>query len=236
LKKIFIAEIGNNHFGSFQNFRELVSAAKDSGATHVKSQLFNPLKLKGSMPVEFYQKCAEIHHRLPLLEEIAEKAGIHLFFSCFDAFEEYEAKQKFKKIAAPQSEQIFRHGKVLKRWFIDNKNVIISLGKGIKHFPILSKAVVLHASEYLTDTPNLGRITEMMRFYDNVYGREKGLVGYSDHTIGIRACIDAIEIHGANYIEKHFTIKKNLKYNGVVFRDTVHGATPKEFQELTRRY
>ena len=34
-------------------------------------------------------------------------------------------------------------------------------------------------------------------------------IGYSDHTIGVEACLGAVAL-GAKIIEKHFTINKNI--------------------------
>ena len=39
---------------------------------------------------------------------------------------------------------------------------------------------------------------------------EDGIHGYSDHTIGIEACKEAVR-RGAKYIEKHYTIDKELQ-------------------------
>ena len=39
---------------------------------------------------------------------------------------------------------------------------------------------------------------------------EGSLLGYSDHSIGIDACVEAVK-RGANYIEKHFTIDQSLQ-------------------------
>ena len=39
---------------------------------------------------------------------------------------------------------------------------------------------------------------------------EKGIIGYSDHSLGIDACIESVK-RGARIIEKHFTIDKTLQ-------------------------
>ena len=53
-------------------------------------------------------------------------------------------------------------------------------------------------------------------------------VGYSDHTVGITACIAAAAL-GAKIIEKHFTLDKNYSN----FRDHKISANPKEFKDLS---
>ena len=50
-------------------------------------------------------------------------------------------------------------------------------------------------------------------------------IGYSDHSIGIDACILAIS-RGAKVIEKHFTLDKSNQ----TIRDHTLSATPEEFR------
>jgi sialic acid synthase SpsE len=52
-------------------------------------------------------------------------------------------------------------------------------------------------------------------------------IGYSDHTLGLEACIIAIAL-GAQIIEKHFTLKKDFSD----FRDHQLSADPMEMKEL----
>ena len=55
-------------------------------------------------------------------------------------------------------------------------------------------------------------------------------IGYSDHTIGIDACIVAASM-GARVIEKHFT----LSHNYSSFRDHQLSANPKELSDLSKK-
>lgn len=236
MKKRFIAEIGNNHFGRLDYFKELIHAASESGADMVKGQLFDPEKIKGSMPKEFYKECFKVAYYLDEIKAYAKSLNMPIFFSCFDSFLEFERYQSLKKISASQSLDIFKNGNNIKEWNIDRGNVLISLHKDLEAFPILKQAVVMHVSDYLTDDPNLSRIEDMNNFYNSIHDRKPGLIGYSDHTIGIDACCDAINQYKVNYIEKHFTLSRNMKWKGEIFRDTVHGADPNEFKELTRRF
>ena len=43
-KPFIVAEIGNNHEGSFKNAIRLIESAKESGADAVKFQIYDPLK------------------------------------------------------------------------------------------------------------------------------------------------------------------------------------------------
>ena len=51
--------------------------------------------------------------------------------------------------------------------------------------------------------------------------------GYSDHTIGIEACL-AARVLGAEIIEKHFTLDKNFSN----FRDHSLSADPQDMKTL----
>ena len=55
-------------------------------------------------------------------------------------------------------------------------------------------------------------------------------VGYSDHTIGIDACVTAVAL-GAKVIEKHFTFDKKCPEG----TDHVLSADTQEFAEMVRR-
>ncbi len=55
-------------------------------------------------------------------------------------------------------------------------------------------------------------------------------IGYSDHTIGIDACIIAVAL-GASIVEKHFTFDKNYPEG----TDHIISATPEEFREMVEK-
>jgi len=58
--------------------------------------------------------------------------------------------------------------------------------------------------------------------------------GYSDHTCDYTNCIRAVRDYGATVVEKHFTLEKNVSFEGRVFRDTVHGATQEEVYKIAQ--
>lgn len=55
-------------------------------------------------------------------------------------------------------------------------------------------------------------------------------IGYSDHTIGIDACVAAVAL-GASVIEKHFTFDKSCPEG----TDHILSATPDEFKEMSQK-
>jgi sialic acid synthase SpsE len=57
------------------------------------------------------------------------------------------------------------------------------------------------------------------------------ITGYSDHSVGIDACIYAYSL-GANIIEKHFTLSEDKENS---FRDHKLSATPQELKKLIKK-
>lgn len=221
---MLIAEIGNNHFGDFQRAKELVRLAHASGADLIKGQCFRAESMGGgSMPRAFYERCAFSVDQYVELIDYARAIGNDLFYSIFSVgFEAVVDKQAWHKIAASQTKRGNAH------FSRDSENTFISvptaLGLPLHRF---KKASVLHVSDYLTTDPQLWHIATLAEFL----GRD---VGYSDHTMGIRSCVYARQLWGAQVIEKHFCLKNHESFEGVVFRDTVHGSSPRQFERLAK--
>lgn len=216
---MLIAEIGNNHLGSMEKARELIKAAHESGADVVKSQAFLARDItSGSMPKEFYRQCEFSFHQYVELISYAREIGTDLFFSIFSrSLEPLMIHQRYHKIAGSQSAVGFN--------FVEQKdadNVFVSVREGAKK-PDMKRARMLHVSDYLTEHPGLKNIGLLAEWY----GRP---AGYSDHTIGVSRCREAIEVHGAVVIEKHFTVTRDIYFQGVQYRDAVHAAMPNELE------
>lgn len=219
---LLIAEISNAHFGNFDTAKALIRAAHNSGASIVKGQAFMAKDIKtGSMPFEFYEQCQFSFQEYVELIEYAREIGTDLFYSIFSPeLSELLYEQRWHKIAGGQ----VRLGTYEK---IDNKKVIVSVPRDCE-LPYFVKSEILHVSDYFDEEPELKRITELGK----IYGRR---VGYSDHTLGIETAISAARDYGAHIIEKHFCLEKSVTFKGVVYRDTVHGVTPFEFEALARK-
>ena len=211
---MLIAEIGNNHFGDFNKAKELIKAAIDSGADLVKAQAFLPQDIKGgSMPRSFYKQCAFNGWRWLSLADYTQSLGGKLFFSIFSeelAF--LKGVAGWHKLAAGQSEKCDYD--MLE--FLDTpKNILSFKTKPAYEF---KNALTMAASGHF-DEPDWSLI--------------HALKGYSCHNVGINHCKAALAL-GAVTIEKHFTLEKDKSYNGITFRDTVHGSTPDEFEKLAK--
>lgn len=201
----------------------MIRIAHQCGADIIKGQAFRGEDIRGSMPLEFYQQCAfSIEQYLDLID-FARDIGNDLFYSIFSTgsgFSAIAAKQSWRKIAASQT----RSGMLTMADDAENCFVSVPLAVSVPRF---KKATMLHVTDYLASNPQLWHIETLTEFS----GQQ---AGYSDHTIGIDACVRAHHEYGASVIEKHFTLERNLAFNGTVYRDTVHGATPNELSKLAR--
>ncbi len=215
-----ISEIGLCHDGKMETAKEMIRISKECGADLVKGQAFIAGETKGSMPLGFYQERQLNQFQCIELILYARSIGIDMFYSIFSKeFDGIRGVQNYHKFSASQSKEQPR--KVEQN---DRFNVIVSVNP-LTQLPNLKSAIVLYASPYLADNPNL----EMITFLNMYYGRQ---VGYSDHTVGVEACISAVKDYGANVVEKHFTLTRDIYFDGVQFRDAKHSAMPDEMQRL----
>lgn len=200
----------------------MIRIAHRCGADLIKGQAFRAEDIRGgSMPLEFYKQCEFTIEEYLELIEYARFMENDMFYSIFSpGMEEIEKVQSWRKIAGSQT----RNGGLTMKDDADNLIVSVPVAASVPKF---KRATVLHVSEYLTSHPNLWHIQTLTEHT----GQQ---AGYSDHTMGIDACLRARELLDAVVIEKHFCLEKNVSFKGVVFRDTQHGATPDEFRRLAK--
>lgn len=217
-----ISEIGNTHFGSVDRAKEMIKISKECGADAAKFQAFEAKDVAqyGSMPVEFYDLVAlTIEEYLELLD-FGDSIKFPVFFSIFSKsmIPLWEVSE-YKKISAKQSTHVdFTDS-------IDQETTFASVNPDLGELPKIEHAKIMYASNYLTKSPNLWNIEKLKKHY----GRD---IGYSDHTIGVETCYEAFCKYNTPYIEKHFTIDRNFRFKGQIFRDCIHSATPDELESL----
>lgn len=220
---ILIADIGNNHFGDYELAKELIHQAIDSGADIIKGQAFREFDMNGSMPRAFYQKCELTKSQILNLISYSRLNEREMFFSIFsDGFGDVAKKQKYRKFAGGQTRKMTNSE--IEQY--DKANYFISMERR-QSFPELKNACALYVTDYLAENANL----EYLKTFSNLYKR----FGYSDHTINNDNPISAVLDYGAQVVEVHFTLKKNLSFASQVFRDTIFGKTPNELYQIARR-
>lgn len=218
-KPYIIAEIGSNFDQSLIKAKNMILAAKRSGADAVKFQLFNPKKLypsdKDKKIRDLFKKIKLRKNYIPKLISFAKKNKIEIFFSVFD-IENLNFLKKFNlstfKIASSEVinlkliHQITKTGKtvILSTGMSDIKDVenavrIIKKSKGKK---IIMQCASIYPAK-VSDS-NLNVLKSFKKKYPNFN------LGFSDHTINNISAIVAVGL-GCKYFEKHFTLNKKSK-------------------------
>lgn len=231
-KIIIIAEAGVNHNASMDMARRMVKEAARAGADYVKFQTAVPeLVISSIAPKAEYQKettgegesqlemCKAIHLPLtayPELAELCRKEGIGFMSTPFDLVSidslaeigmdywkipsgEITNLPYLRKIAAKGGRVILSTGMSTLDEVADAVDVLEK--GGISRDDI----ILLHCTtQYPTPYSDVN-----LKAMDRLRELHTGGVGYSDHTLGIEVPVAAAAL-GAQVIEKHFTLDKNL--------------------------
>jgi N,N'-diacetyllegionaminate synthase len=236
-----VAEVGNNHEGSFALAEQMVALAAEAGADAVKFQTIVPERL---ISPKDEKRLAQLRRfQLPYgdfekLARTAERAGLLFLSTPFDiesarfltslapAFKIASGDNNF----FPLIDVIARMGKPIilsagmselddmrrTKQFIEAiwAEIGVSPGLAILHCVVSYPTAVQDA--------NLMAIRQLASLGVTV--------GYSDHTLGIDAAVLSVAL-GARIIEKHFTIDKQHSD----FRDHQLSADRADLKELVRR-
>ena len=217
-KTFIIAEIGNNHEGSYTLAKKMIVEAWKTGVDAIKLQHIVPEKFfLNKEQIKKYKKFQFKDFEIRNLIQFAKRKKILLFWTFFDleSFEKYKNDLKLFKISSTDNNFYYYINKVLK----EKKPTFISLGlcsnkeidKLVKYIIKLDKNChkyisLLHCNSSYplkNSEANLSQIEFLKKKYP------KFIIGYSDHTIGTDASICAISL-GAKVLEKHFTINKKF--------------------------
>ena len=244
-KKVFIvAEIGNNHEGSFKIAKKMIYKAAAAGVDAVKFQTFLPehfVSFKDQSRLNKLRGFQLSYEQFKSLSKIAKKKRLIFFSTPLDikSAKFLNTIQPIFKIASgdnnfyPLIDTVAKFG----------KPIIVSTGvakidqiKKVynKILKVWSKKkknnrnlAFLHCvSSYPVpnEQTNLASIIYLKKLFPDV------VVGYSDHTIGINAAVLSV-IAGARIVEKHFTLDKNLSD----FRDHKLSADPREMRLMVNK-
>lgn len=248
-KTYIIAEAGVNHNGSLSLAKQLAEVAKKAGADAVKYQTFiaeNCISVFAPKADYQLENTTKSESQLEMVKQF------ELSFSQFKELKDYCALIGIQFISTPfDMESIkFLNDLGMPFWKIPSgeitnvpylmeiaktrKSIILSTGMSQLNeidlaINILKKngageITLLHCNtEYPTpfEDANLSAINALKKAFSCN-------VGYSDHTIGIEAPIAAVAM-GANIIEKHFTLDKNMEGP-----DHKASLEPNELREMIR--
>ena len=237
-KVLIIAEIGNNHEGSFSLAKKLIEKAAKAGVDAVKFQTFeteefvndlDQLKYKRYKKFElskeeFYKlsKFARSKKLIFISTPLDIESAIYLN-KCVDYFKISSGDNNYFQLI--EKVLSFKKPVIISSGLIDHskiKNLLKFIKK--RKFP-MKKVFLLHC---VSDYPVIDKEANLLsiKFLKDTF---KINIGYSDHTLGTEASVIA-SAYGAKIIEKHFTIDKNYSN----FRDHKLSADPKEMVELVK--
>lgn len=245
-----VAEIGCNHNGNVELAKEMMKRAKEAGADAVKFQSFVPENLVSKYaPKAEYQKQndgngsqLDMLKKLALTEDeylkliqYAKNLNIGIFSTPFDS-DSFSFLQRIgQNVWKVPSGEITNLPYLQKVAAIEchNKQIILSTGMStveeVKYaINVLRQSkntdfTILHCNtQYPTEAEdmNLLAINKLRELAPD------WRVGLSDHSEGIVASLVAVGL-GAKFIEKHFTLDKNM--SGPDHKASI---TPEELEEL----
>jgi|TARA_Y100000310_G_scaffold323928_1_gene385065 N-acetylneuraminate synthase/N,N'-diacetyllegionaminate synthase len=235
---LIVAEIGNNHEGSYDLAEEMVGLAAGSGVDAVKFQTIVPEKLVSYLEtdrVDQLKKFQLTYEQFEKLADVAINENVMFLSTPFDiestlflndlvpAFKIASGDNNF----FPLIEVIARTGKpiIMSTGLMKIEEIKKSVDfiRGIWDENSLEQELALLHCVSVYPTPpekaNLLAIKELNSIVSTI--------GYSDHTLGIEAAVLSVAL-GARIIEKHFTLDKNHSD----FRDHSISADAEEMREL----
>lgn len=244
-----IAEMSANHAGSLQYAKEIIHAAKESGADCIKIQTYTADTMtidchneyfnissgtwKGENLYGLYQKAYTPWEWQAELKEEAEKTGIDFFSTPFDKSSVDFLESigiEFYKIASFELVDILLIRYVASK----GKPIIMSTGMGtlqeiteavnaVREAGNEELALLRCASAYpaISDNMNLAAMQELKKRFDVP-------VGLSDHSAGSIGAVTAAAM-GGSIIEKHFCLDRKIKNP-----DSSFSMEPEEFAAMVR--
>ena len=240
-KVLIIAEIGNNHEGSYTLAEEMIGLAAKSGADAVKFQTIIPEKLVSVQQKERIQQLKKFqlsYNEFGKLAKVAKNQGVIFLSTPFDIdsalfLNEFVLAYKISSgdnDFFPLIEVISKTGKpIIMSTGLANidevKKTVLFIKNIWEENQFKQELALLHCvSTYPTqlENANLLRIFELEQVAD--------VVGYSDHTLGIEAAVLSVAV-SSRIIEKHFTIDNHYSD----FHDHQLSANPSDFKEMVDR-
>ena len=240
-RTLVIAEIGVNHEGDISVAKDLINKAAKAGADIVKFQTFHVDHYVSREQPERYERAKGFQLSYDQFRELAKEAeaadveflSTPLHMTDIDFLD--EIANMFKISSGDLTYLPLLHHAASKR-----KPMIISTGLGDKNeisdalntvrqeWPEgidEGKVLLMHCVSSYPTPPEDANLRNLNWLRD-----EFGVpVGYSDHTLGIKACELAVAM-GAKVIEKHFTYRKENQS----FHDHLLSADPSDLEELIK--
>lgn len=216
---LVIAEIGINHEGDFETAKEMVEAAAGAGVDAVKFQTFRAEKFIAKtekQSVAFFKKMELTDEEFIKLAKLSKERGLIFLSTPFDpeSADLIDSLSPAFKIASGDLTCL----PLIEYIAAKDKPILLSTGggtveeiegalkaiKAVNRRLIEEKQVVLLHCVSSYPTPIEETNLKSIPFLKERFGLP---AGFSDHTLGITACLAAAAL-GARVIEKHFTLNK----------------------------
>lgn len=245
-----IAEMSANHSGSIELAKEIIRAAKESGADCVKIQTYTPDTLtidcdnkyfqvgngtwEGENLYKLYGKAYTPWEWQAELKAEADRVGIDFFSTPFDKSSvdfleelgvEFYKIASFEMIDLPLLRYIASKGKpIIMSTGMGSKEEIKEALEAIYSTGNKEVAILKCSSAYpaVSSDMHLSTIRDMKESFDIP-------VGLSDHSMGSFGATTAVAV-GANIIEKHFCLSR-----GIENPDASFSMEPDEFKEMVEQ-
>jgi len=240
---LVVAEIGNNHEGSYDRAEEMVGRAAQAGADVVKFQTFSAAEHFNT--IDDVERVARLrrfqltYDEFERLAKAAQAEGVSFISTPLDLESAQFLNQFVPAFKIASSDNTF--GPLIELVASFGKPIILSSGLvGVEELQSAKGLIeacwnrdgidpglaVLHCVSSYPVPIAEANLLAIATIRDAL----SCTVGYSDHTLGIDAALLAVAL-GARIVEKHFTLDKNMSD----FRDHQLSADPAELTELVRK-
>jgi len=240
-KVLIIAEIGNNHEGSYTLAEEMIGMAAEAGADAVKFQTFQTEYYVSANDIERYKRLKSFELTFKEFEKlsgIAKEVGVLFISTPFDLESALFLGSIVDAMKISSGDNCFYP--LIETVAETGKPIIMSSGLADIHQIIKSKTLIekiwaekdivenlaiLHCVSAYPVEPGYANLRAIQTLCESL----DCTIGLSDHTLGTNAAIVSVGL-GARIIEKHFTIDKNFSD----FRDHQISSDPKEMKQLVQ--
>ncbi|MDE5589087.1 MAG: pseudaminic acid synthase [Acetatifactor sp.] len=244
-----IAEMSANHAGSMERAKEIIHAAKESGADCIKVQTYTPDTLTIDCSNEYFQvrngtwegeNLYSLYGKgyMPwewqgALKEEADKAGIDFLSTPFDTTSvdfleelglEFYKIASFEMVDLPLVEYIASKGKpVIMSTGMGTLEEIREAVEAVYRTGNHQLALLKCSSAYPADPAKMN-----LRTIQDLQERFGIPIGLSDHSMGSLSAVTSVAL-GARIIEKHFCIGREIENPDASF-----SMTPEEYKAMVQ--
>lgn len=213
----FVAEAGLNHNGDLKIAKQLIDEAFNCGADAIKFQTYKTSEFltKDSEYFDFFKNVELSYEEFKELNDYSKNVGITFFSSPFDiesaefliqlgipcfkiASSDLTNHPLIQKVAKTETPLIISTGLSTMKEVEDAVNTCLHEGN--------NKIILLHCVANYPTLPNEVNLSSM----ETIRKKFNVPVGFSDN--GDSSLVDIVAVSmGANIIERHFTLDKNLE-------------------------